>query len=791
MPGFGHLLRCVGKAAVKNAAKALCSLVPLGEYVYDVARDTYEDFTSECGEAQLRAELQALAQASATEVKKAAEEVAEQEAAGQPPQVREALAAYLGQLNSSVKQPLRRPSDPGGTTVPAGLALKKPEDLMAFLPAGLPRFRAGDRPLAADWELVELLGKGGFGEVWKAKHLHQTRRKPVALKFCLDPVAAATLRNEAALHDVLERVREEASAPGIVPLLETYLANDPPCLMYEFIEGGDLSAYAQEKRSLGGLTPSLATRIVHRLASIVALAHRLSPPLVHRDLKMSNVLLRGTEAELPELFVADFGIGGLAAGAALKERASVSARGPTMPTVVRGAYTPLYASPQQVAGDPPDPRDDVHALGVLWYQLVTGDFKASTVPPDWREVVEESGLDSPLVSLLSACMASRAEKRPAAAGEVAERLALVLSSPASGTSPVQAPVTGPPTEGTDAPTDLEGELPGEEREDDEDEKPDKDHVAIFGCVAGVVVGVLVGSLSYGLLGALIGGLPGLLLGVPLGFVLRSVSRAIPFSSLRLFGGALLSAVVAAALGWLLVGSKNAIVCCLAGGLTGGCLVLNQAWRKKRKEDLAVTLASEGRKLAAKGQHREALSAYREALALDPALSDALVSVAWLLLRAKDASLRDPEQALEHATRVCQSREVRAPSHLRPFATVLVELDKYDDCKGKLEEALAEGNEGTEIMNSLAWLFATSWNPKYRGGDRAVRLATRACELTEWKKAHMLDTLAAAHAEAGQFDDAVERQRQAMELASKKKKADYESRLLLYQRREPYRESDSE
>ena len=63
-----------------------------------------------------------------------------------------------------------------------------------------------------------------------AKHLHQSRKKPVALKFCLDPVAAATLRNEAALHDHLDRVREEASAPGIVPLLETYLIRRPSML---------------------------------------------------------------------------------------------------------------------------------------------------------------------------------------------------------------------------------------------------------------------------------------------------------------------------------------------------------------------------------------------------------------------------------------------------------------------------------------------------------------------------------------------------------------------------------
>src|SRR5262249_18084146 len=143
----------------------------------------------------------------------------------------------------------------------------------------------------------------------------------VALKFCLDPVAAGTLRNEAALHDHLDRVREEASAPGIVPLLETYLRGDPPCLMYEFIEGGDLAGFVQEMHARGRLTPEVATRIVHRLSPIGGVAPRLAPPLVHRDLKMSNALVRRGEGELPELFVADFGIGGLAAGQALREQA--------------------------------------------------------------------------------------------------------------------------------------------------------------------------------------------------------------------------------------------------------------------------------------------------------------------------------------------------------------------------------------------------------------------------------------------------------------------------------------
>jgi serine/threonine protein kinase/Flp pilus assembly protein TadD len=423
MPGLFHLLRCVGRAVVKNGGKALCSLVPFGEVAFEIARDAYEDYRKDLTEADLRAELESLAQASQAEVRQAAEAVAAQEAADQPAAVRQTLAAYLNQLPASIRQSLRRPSDPGGTTVPAGLSLRKPEDLLPLLPAGLPRFKPGDRPLAADWELVELLGKGGFGEVWKARHLTRSRQKPVALKFCLDPVAAATLRNEVALHNQLDRVREEAAVPGIVPLLETYLHADPPCLMYEYIEGGDLAGLVQEMHSQNRLTPEFAIWIVEWLACIMAAAHRLDPPLVHRDLKLSNVLVRGEESYVTNLFVADFGIGGLAAGQAL--RAQASRRMPSswlLPTAIRGAYTPLYASPQQIRGERPDPRDDVHALGVIWYQLLTGDLKLLSIPPDWREVVEERGLGAECVRLLAACIASRAEKRPADAADLAEKL---------------------------------------------------------------------------------------------------------------------------------------------------------------------------------------------------------------------------------------------------------------------------------------------------------------------------------------------------------------------------------
>ena len=137
MPGFVHFMRCVGNAVVKNGGRALAGLVPFGEVLYKIASSAYEDYRKEHGEAELRAELQCLAQASPTEVHQAAELIAAME----PIDARLALVSYLDQLPAVVRQSLCRPSDPGGTTVPSGRLLGKPEDLLAYLPTGLPRFK--------------------------------------------------------------------------------------------------------------------------------------------------------------------------------------------------------------------------------------------------------------------------------------------------------------------------------------------------------------------------------------------------------------------------------------------------------------------------------------------------------------------------------------------------------------------------------------------------------------------------------------------------------------------------
>jgi len=726
MPGFVLLMRCVGRAAAKNAVRALARLVPFGEAVFDVALDTYDEYCKQQGEDALKDDLAELAQASPTEVRQAAEAIAAQVADGQPPEVRQALVAYLVQMPVSIRQMLRRPADPTGTTLPPNLRLNQPENLAPFLPSALPRFQPGDRPLAADWELVELLGKGGFGEVWKAKHIHQARKKPVALKFCLNKEAAATLSNEASLHDHLDRVREEVTAPGIVPLLETFLRADPPCLMYELIEGGDLTGLMQDLTGQDKLTARLATQIVHRLASIVAIAHRLDPPLVHRDLKLSNFLVRPSQGELPELFVADFGIGSLVAGHALaeqRERATVPGR--TLPTAIRGAYTPLYASPQQVRGEKADPRDDVHALGIIWYQLVVGDRGLMAVPSDWRDLVEERGLTAEQINLLASCIASRAEKRPANASVLAESLKATLG----GGSP-SPPPTPPPPPPVPLPPDKK---PPEEAEDDEEEKDSYAIlVSLIVCPAGGgVVGAGVGWFSGEILGAFLGGFIGAFVGFGLSLVVAYVYHRV----------------------------------------------------RTRVERLLAEAAREQAAL----KETEARDLLLRALGHDPHSVATHLALAMLLLRANNVALRDPPQAVDY---VC--RAVDGPGKLNTKALkLLVDIHRaladHSVAQRKLEKHLEQSDLGAVVLNQIAWVYATSADAGVRNGVKAVELATMACTRSQWTRPALLDTLAAAHAEAGQFEAAVRWQFRAVELAAEARKPTYQSRVRLYEMRQAYRD----
>ena len=103
-------------------------------------------------------------------------------------------------------------------------------------------------------------------------------------------------------------------------------------------------------------------------------------------------------------------------------------------------------------------------------------------------------------------------------------------------------------------------------------------------------------------------------------------------------------------------------------------------------------------------------------------------------------------------------------------------------------AIALDPSSVPAHNARAWLRATCPDPKYRDGKQAVESATRACELSTWKSPGELDTLAAAYAEAGDFDAAVKWEEEALKMhTDEEHRSGYRARLALYRARTPYRE----
>jgi tetratricopeptide (TPR) repeat protein len=121
-----------------------------------------------------------------------------------------------------------------------------------------------------------------------------------------------------------------------------------------------------------------------------------------------------------------------------------------------------------------------------------------------------------------------------------------------------------------------------------------------------------------------------------------------------------------------------------------------------------------------------------------------------------------ELAIETFTKVLEWNDDNANA-LRGRGDAYLNLGKHEEAIADFESALSIDNEDQGLLNNLAWVLATSPFDEFRNGERAIELATKACELTAFQMPHILSTLAAAHAETGDFESAVKWSTQAVEL----------------------------
>ncbi len=425
-----NFFRCAGEAVLPKLPKWLAKTLgyEIVAEMCEVGEDFWKIWRTKQTDAEARETIYQIAQPTpVADVLMIASQVSEELAGDRAPEIKKALTLYLSQIPSVTRQSLRTPADPSGTTVPDNLRLQKPDDLLAFLPIGLPQFQPGDRPACLEqrWELLELLGRGGTGEVWKAQHVEDDAEF-CAFKFCTDPVARQRLLTHE--KEVIKRVKQ-AGIPGIVRLEDFRLQADPPWLRFEYIDGGDLGGLFLEWQSQApSARISQAHQIVQDLAGIVGKFHRLAQPIIHRDLKPGNVLLQKSNGPAKlQLKISDFGIGHISASAMLEQAKIPTSPGKSLGTL-RFAHTPLYASDQQKAGNDPDVRDDVFALGVMWYQMLVNEMsRGAPTGFGWDEELRELGVGDQLIRLLGSCMSGNIRFRPKDAQDLFEKISACLS----------------------------------------------------------------------------------------------------------------------------------------------------------------------------------------------------------------------------------------------------------------------------------------------------------------------------------------------------------------------------
>jgi serine/threonine-protein kinase len=252
--------------------------------------------------------------------------------------------------------------------------------------------------LAKRYRIVELLGRGGMGDIFRADDLklgHSVALKFLSLDLAHDPAAMARLRQEV-------RVARQVSHPNVCRVYDLSEVESPGFITMEHVDGEDLASIF---RRLGRPTKDKALQIARQLCAGLAAAHERG--VLHLDLKPANLMIDGRG----QVRIMDFGV-----AAFVQEMRSVKG----------AAGTPAYMAPEQLGGGAVSAQSDIYSLGLVLYELFTGQrtFRAESIA-DWKRVhlserpAEPSSLvddlDPSVEQVILRCLEKDPEERPPSA----------------------------------------------------------------------------------------------------------------------------------------------------------------------------------------------------------------------------------------------------------------------------------------------------------------------------------------------------------------------------------------
>ena len=310
------------------------------------------------------------------------------------------------------------------------------------------------------WTIEKKIGEGGFGEVWLAKQKRTKERR--VFKFCFDAERLAPFKRELTFFKLLKKGLGDR--PDIAKLHEVQIDASPYFLESEYVEAGNLAMWVDAQGGLDKVPFEARLSLLTGIARAVAAAHSLG--IIHKDFKPSNVLIKLNREGQAQPQLIDFGIGVLADRTLLKRgNHRYWLRNRTLGNRSSRTGTRLYSPPEAHLGKPSSTGFDVYALGVMLFQMATGDLHRP-LGTGWQD---GAATDDPLqTSLLqediTAATHGEPAKRLASAAMLAERVEalgqrLRRTSGRSGTRATQTP--GPRTrEAAQGLAEVVGREPG-------------------------------------------------------------------------------------------------------------------------------------------------------------------------------------------------------------------------------------------------------------------------------------------------------------------------------------------